>query len=468
MNARLAHKPRSVGSLIHDWKPEDAAFWARTGNRIANRNLAISIPALLLAFAIWMMFSAVTVSLPQVGFTFTTDQLFWLAALPGLSGATLRIFYSFVVPLFGGRRWTAIATGSLLIPAVWLGVAVQDSTTPYWQFVAIAILCGLGGGNFASSMSNISFFYPKAKQGFALGMNAGLGNLGVSVTQFVIPLVITFGLFGTLVGAPQVTADGKLLFLQNAGFVWVPFLVVCAIAAWFGMNDLTAARSSFAEQAVIFKRKHNWLMCWLYIGTFGSFIGFSAGFPMLIKTQFPDVNPMTYAFLGPLVGALMRSVGGWLSDKLGGALLTFWVFALMVVGVFAVLHFLPSGGQGGNFHGFLASFMALFVLTGIGNASTFRMIPVIFRTLHERWSANADADGKTAATRQAGIESAAVIGFSSAIGAYGGFFIPKSYGSSIAMTGGPEMALYGFIAFYISCLVVTWWWYFRRGAETPC
>ena len=468
MNARLANRPRSVGSLIHDWKPEDAAFWARTGNRIANRNLAISIPALLLAFAIWMMFSAVTVSLPQVGFTFTTDQLFWLAALPGLSGATLRIFYSFVVPLFGGRRWTAIATASLLIPAVWLGFAVQDPTTPYWQFVAIAILCGLGGGNFASSMSNISFFYPKAKQGFALGMNAGLGNLGVSVTQFVIPLVITFSLFGAVAGAPQVAADGKLLFLQNAGFVWVPFLVVCSVAAWFGMNDLTAARSSFAEQAVIFKRKHNWLMCWLYIGTFGSFIGFSAGFPMLIKTQFPDVNPMTYAFLGPLVGALMRSVGGWLSDKLGGALLTFWVFVLMVAGVFGVLQFLPSGGEGGNFQGFLASFMALFVLTGIGNASTFRMIPVIFRTLHERWSANADADGKTAATRQAGIESAAVIGFSSAIGAYGGFFIPKSYGSSIAMTGGPEMALYGFIAFYISCLVVTWWWYFRRGAETPC
>ncbi|TWI07238.1 NarK family nitrate/nitrite MFS transporter [Aerolutibacter ruishenii] len=468
MNAQLANRPRSVGSLIHDWKPEDAAFWARTGNRIANRNLAISIPALLLAFAIWMMFSAVAVSLPQVGFTFTTDQLFWLTALPGLSGATLRIFYSFVVPLFGGRRWTAIATASLLIPAVWLGIAVQDPATPYWQFVAIAILCGLGGGNFASSMSNISFFYPKARQGFALGLNAGLGNLGVSVTQFVIPLVITFGLFGTLAGAPQVTADGKLLFLQNAGFVWVPFLVVCSIAAWFGMNDLSAARSSFAEQAVIFKRKHNWLMCWLYIGTFGSFIGFSAGFPMLIKTQFPDVNPMTYAFLGPLVGALMRSVGGWLADKFGGALLTFWVFVLMIAGVFAVLHFLPSNGQGGNFYGFLASFMALFVVSGIGNASTFRMIPVIFRTLHERWSANEDADGKTAAMRQASIESAAVIGFSSAIGAYGGFFIPKSYGSSIAMTGGPEMALYGFIAFYATCLVVTWWWYFRRGAETPC
>ncbi|TXH65871.1 MAG: NarK family nitrate/nitrite MFS transporter [Thermomonas sp.] len=469
MSAQLADRSRSVGSVIQEWHPEDAAFWARTGNRIANRNLAISIPALLLAFAIWQMFSAVAVSLPQVGFQFDTNQLFWLAALPALSGATLRIFYSFVVPLFGGRRWTAIATASLLIPAIWLGIAVQDTATPYWHFVAIAILCGFGGGNFASSMSNISFFYPKAKQGFALGMNAGLGNLGVSATQFVIPLVITVGLFGGIVGGPQLTTEGKQLFLQNAGFVWVPFLLVVAAAAWFGMHDLAAARSSFAEQAVIFRRKHNWLMCWLYIGTFGSFIGFSAGFPMLTKTQFPDVNPMAYAFLGPLVGALMRSLGGWLSDKLGGALLTFWVFALMIGGVFGVLHFLPDhAGQGGDFHGFLASFLLLFVLSGIGNASTFRMIPVIFRTLHERWTANGNAADKAVAARQAGIESAAVIGFSSAIGAYGGFFIPKSFGSSIAWTGGPEMALYGFIVFYASCLAVTWWWYYRRGAETPC
>ncbi|HEY9400088.1 MAG TPA: nitrate/nitrite transporter, partial [Luteimonas sp.] len=228
------------------------------------------------------------------------------------------------------------------------------------------------------------------------------------------------------------------------------------------------ARSSFNEQALIFKRKHNWLMCWLYIGTFGSFIGFSAGFPMLIKTQFPDVNPMAYAFLGPLVGALMRSGGGWLADRVGGAVLTFWVFALMILGVFGVLHFLPADGAAGSFHGFLAAFMALFVLTGIGNASTFRMIPVIFRTMREREAANADAAGKAAAMRQAGVESAAVIGFSSAIGAYGGFFIPKSYGSSIALTGGPEVALYGFIAFYASCLAITWWWYYRRGAEVPC
>ncbi|MDE1894638.1 MAG: NarK family nitrate/nitrite MFS transporter [Xanthomonadaceae bacterium] len=457
-----------AGTLVSRWHPEDPAFWAASGRRVANRNLAISIPALLLAFAIWMMFSAVAVSLPQIGFKFSTNQLFWLTALPGFLGATLRIFYSFVVPLVGGRRWTAISTASLLIPAVWIGFAVQDPATPYWQFVAIAILCGLGGGNFASSMSNISFFFPRAKQGYALGMNAGLGNVGVSVTQFVIPLVISAGIFGPLLGGSQLTASGHQVYLQNAGFVWVPFIVLCSIAAWFGMNDLTAARSSFTEQASIFGRKHNWLMCWLYTGTFGSFIGFSAGFPLLIKTQFPGVNVMEFAFLGPLVGALARSGGGWLADKMGGAALTFWVFLLMIVGVVGVLHFLPHHGVPGRFYGFLGCFMALFVLTGVGNASTFRMIPVIFRTLHDRLSAGLDDAGRQLAARQAGVESAAVIGFSSAIAAYGAFFIPKSYGSSIALTGGPEMALYGFMAFYFSCLLITWWWYFRRGAEMPC
>lgn len=466
MTASANPDHRGSGAVLQDWRPEDPAFWQATGSRVANRNLAISIPALLLAFAVWMMFSAVTVSLPRVGFSFTTDQLFWLAALPGLSGATLRIFYSFMVPIFGGRRWTAISTASLMIPALWLGIAVQDPGTPYWQFVAIAILCGFGGGNFASSMSNISFFFPKARQGYALGMNAGLGNLGVSVTQFVIPLVITAGVFGAVVGPPQLTADGATLYLQNAGFIWLPFLLVCSLAAWFGMNDLASARSSFAEQSVIFRRKHNWLMCWLYTGTFGSFIGYSAGFPLLIKTQFPEVNALAFAFLGPLVGAMARPVGGWLSDKVGGAFLTFWAFVLMIVAVCGVLYFLPSGGSGGNFAGFLVLFMALFVLTGIGNASTFRMIPVIFRTLQERaLGAGAGGGEQAAAARRASIESAAVIGFSSAVGAYGGFFVPKSYGTSITLTGGPEAALYGFIGFYLSCLAITWWWYYRKGAE---
>jgi MFS transporter, NNP family, nitrate/nitrite transporter len=467
MSTAVSPRPPS-GAVLTDWRPEDPQFWAAEGSRIANRNLWISIPALLLAFAVWMMFSAVAVNLNRVGFTFSNDQLFWLAALPGLSGATLRIFYSFMIPLIGGRRWTAISTASLMIPAIWLGFAVQDPSTPFWHFVAIAVLCGFGGGNFASSMSNISFFFPKAKQGYALGMNAGLGNLGVSTAQFVIPLVISFAVFGAIVGGGQVTADGQTLYLQNAGFIWVPFLLVCTLAAWFGMNDLASTNSNFAEQAVIFRRKHNWLMCWLYIGTFGSFIGFSAGFPMLIKTQFPEVNALSYAFLGPLVGAISRPFGGWMSDKVGGAVLTFWVFVLMVAAVFGVLYFLPSGGVGGHFLGFLLLFMLLFVLTGIGNASTFRMIPVILRTQHERWSANAGAAEKVAASRRAGIESAAVIGFSSAIGAYGGFFIPKSYGTSIALTGGPEAALYAFIAFYVSCIAITWWWYYRRGAEVPC
>ncbi|WP_305805129.1 NarK family nitrate/nitrite MFS transporter [Stenotrophomonas sp. YIM B06876] len=455
-------------SVIRDWRPEDPAYWQQTGQSVARRNLLISVPALLLAFSVWMLFSAVAINLPQIGFNFSTDQLFWLIALPSLSGATLRVFYSFVVPLVGGRRWTAISTASLLLPTLWLGMAVQNPGTPYWVFVAIAMLCGLGGANFSSSMSNISFFYPKTRQGFALGLNAGLGNLGVSVAQATIPFAITAGMLGAIAGGPQTTTAGGTLYLQNAGFIWVPALALMAIVAWFGMNDLTSARSSFGEQAVIFRRKHNWLMCWLYVGTFGSYIGFSAGFPMLVKSQFPGVNPMTYAFIGPLLGALMRSAGGTLADKAGGALLTFWVFVLMIVAVIAVLYFLPAHGDPGNFYGFLAAFLALFVLSGIGNGSTFRMIPVIFRTLHERLSAHQPEAQKSDSMRQAGIESAAVVGFSGAIGAYGGFFIPKSYGTAITLTGSPHLALYGFIGFYVSCLALTWWFYYRRGAETPC
>lgn len=456
------------GPVITDWRPEDSHFWAAGGKAIATRNLWISIPALLLAFAVWMVWSTVIVRLNSIGFTFSTDQLFWLAALPGLSGATLRIFYSFMVPIFGGRRWTALSTASLLAPALWMGFAVQDPNTSYNVFVLIALLCGFGGGNFASSMSNISFFYPKAQQGTALGMNAGLGNLGVSVMQFGVPLVISLGIFGALGGAPQNLPDGSQLWLQNAGFIWVPFILAVTIAAWFGMNDLSSAKASFSEQAVIFKRKHNWLMCWLYLATFGSFIGFAAGFPMLIKTQFSGVDPLKFAFLGPLVGALIRPVGGWLADKMGGARVTLWNFVVMIAAVFGVLHFLPQAGSEGNFYGFLAMFMLLFVTTGVGNGSTFRMIPVIFRTLHERLSAGKSKDVQEQAGKNAGKEAAAVLGFSSAIAAYGAFFIPKSFGSSMALTGGPQMALYVFVGFYVSCILLTWWSYARKGAEMPC
>jgi NNP family nitrate/nitrite transporter-like MFS transporter len=445
-----------TSQVIRQWNPEDLGFWRSGGQSVAQRNLWISIPALTLAFAVWMVWSVVVVNLPNVGFKYSTNQLFWLAALPALCGATLRIFYSFAVPIFGGRRWTAISTASLLLPAVGIGFAVQNPATPYEMMVLLALLCGFGGGNFASSMSNISF---------ALGLNAGLGNLGVSLVQFVVPLVITAGVFGTLGGEPQLTAKGSL-WLQNAGFIWVPFVALSALAAWFGMNDLADAKASFADQAVIFKRAHNWWMCWLYLGTFGSFIGYSAGFPLLIKSQFPGVNALQYAWLGPLVGALVRPLGGWLSDKLGGARVTFWNFIAMLLGVLAVLQFLPSNGSGGNFTGFLVAFLCLFAAAGIGNGSTFRMIPVIFLTERQREVSRSYTPDQ--AVRDANKEAAAVLGFSSAIGAYGGFFIPKSYGTSIALTGSADAALYCFIVFYVTCIAVTWWFYSRRNAPMPC
>ena len=315
------------------------------GRAIARRNLFVSIPALLLSFAVWMVWSVVVAKLPAIGFTYTTDQLFWLAALPGLSGATLRIFYSFMVPIFGGRLWTTLTTWSLIIPALGIGWAVQNPATPYWVFLGLALLCGFGGGNFASSMSNISFFFPKAEKGNALALNAGLGNLGVSAVQFLVPLVITAGVFGWLGGDPVMVREGARetpMWLQNAGYIWVPFIIASAFAAWFGMNDIASARASFAEQSVIFQRQHNWIMCFLYTGTFGSFIGYSAGFPLLAKTQFPEVNALAYAFLGPLVGALSRSLTGWVSDKYGGGRVTLWVFVGMALGVLGVLFFLAS------------------------------------------------------------------------------------------------------------------------------
>ncbi|MGF6114897.1 NNP family nitrate/nitrite transporter-like MFS transporter [Janthinobacterium lividum] len=461
--------------MINTWEPETPSFWQNTGKATAARNLWISIPALLLAFAVWMVWSVVVVNLPNIGFTYSNNQLFWLTALPGLSGATLRIFYSFMVPIFGGRRWTAISTGSLLIPAIGIGLAVQDVNTGYPTMLILALLCGFGGGNFASSMANISFFYPKASKGFALGMNAGLGNLGVSVVQFVVPLVITFAVFGAW-GGDSLTwvknGVSKDMWLQNAGFIWVPFIALSTLLAWFGMNDLASAKASFSEQAVIFKRKHNWLMCWLYTGTFGSFIGYSAAFPLLIKIQFPDVNPLDYAFLGPLVGALARVAGGVISDKLGGARVTLWSFLLMIGAVLGVLYFMPQAGEGvhtaGSFNGFFWMFMLLFAGTGVGNASTFRMIPVIFLTEHQRAAAGKGKAEQEQAIVDANKEGAAVLGFTSAVAAYGAFFIPKSYGTSIALTGSPDAALWCFIGFYVSCIAITWWCYARKNAPMPC
>ena len=451
--------------VLIDWRPDDPAFWQDRGRRIAARNLWISIPCLLLAFSVWLVWSVVVAKLPAIGFSYTTNELFWLAALPGLSGATLRIFYSFMVPIFGGRLWTTLSTASLLVPAAGIGLAVQDPETPYVLFLGLALLCGLGGGNFASSMANISFFFPQSEKGNALALNAGLGNAGVSVMQFAVPLAVAAGVFGALGGAPQTTTEGGKLWLQNAGFVWVPFLAICAVAAWFGMNDISSARASFREQAIIFRRKHNWIMCVLYTGTFGSFIGYSAGFPLLAKTQFPEIDSLQYVFLGPLVGALSRAATGWVSDRYGGGRVTFWTFLAMLLAVAGVLFFLGIKDEPGAFWGFFAMFMALFLATGVGNASTFQMIPTIMGKEVARLMPDLDEDGRRL---QSGRESAAIIAFTSAVAAYGAFFIPKAYGSSIAITGGPEAALAVFMGFYAFCLCITWACYTRRNAPVPC
>ena len=459
-------------TIIQHWNPEDRSYWDRSGRAVARRNLWVSAPALALAFAVWMLWSVVVVQLPAAGFRYSTNQLFWLTALPALCGATLRLFYAFAVPMIGGRRFTTLATASLLVPAVGIGLAVQDPNTPFEWMVVLALLCGLGGGNFASSMANISFFFPSARQAHALGLNAGLGHLGVALVQLLVPLVISAGVFGLFAGPAQQTAQGPM-WLQNAGFIWVPLILASTAAAWFGMDDLADTPACMAEQAVIFTRRHNWLMCWLYLGSFGSFIGFAASVPMLAQSQFQRADALHLVWLGPLIGALLRPLGGWVADRWGGARVTFWIFVAMALAASAALWCLPATdatgqpGQGGNFPGFLAAFGVLFAASGIGNGSTFRMISSLFVAERVQRAGGLPSDQAIAA-KEGAVEAAAALGFASAIGAYGGFFIPKSMGSSLAMTGSASAALVTFIVFYLSCIALTWWAYSRRNAPYPC
>lgn len=456
---------------LTDWRPMDTDFWKATGRTIANRNLWISMPALLLSFAVWVVWSVVVVELPKVGFQFTTSELFWLAALPGLSGAILRLLYSFVVPIFGGRNWAVFSTASLLLPTLWMSMAVQNPDTQYAVFVVIALLCGLGGGNFSSSMANISFFFPRKMHGTALGLNAGAGNLGVAVAQAVVPLIIYGGALTFMGGEAQTMMEHgaeKQVWLQNAGFIWVPFIVVSTLAAWFGMNNIRHVQSTFAEEAAIFRRKHAWIGSWLYAGTFGSFIGFAVGFPMLLATQFPDSNIVAYAFVGPLLGALIRPLGGWLADRMGGASITFWNFALMAVAIFGSLAFVPVDGQGGSVTGFYLMFLALFLTAGVGNGSVFRVIPSVFHRLHQRWAKNKDEAGRELARHRAETETAVALGFSASIAAFGGFFIPIALAISSDLFGGPYFAIAAFGVYAVTCLMATWWWYYRKGAEVKC
>lgn len=446
--------------LLSDWRPENPAFWENKGKGIARRNLWISVSCLLLAFCVWMLFSAVAVNLNKIGFNFTTDQLFLLTALPSLSGAILRVPYSFMVPLFGGRKWTVLSTVILIIPCAWLGFAVQNPATPFGVFMLIALLCGFAGANFASSMGNISFFFPKARQGSALGINGGLGNLGVSVMQLIAPLVIFLPIFTFLGvrGVPQ--PDGSLLALTNAAWIWVPLLTVATLAAWFGMNDIGSSKASVVSQLPVLKRLHLWLLSLLYLATFGSFIGFSAGFAMLAKTQFPDVNILQLAFFGPFIGALARSAGGVISDKFGGVRVTLINFIFMAL--FTALLFLTLPGSGaGSFSAFYLVFMGLFLTAGLGSGSTFQMIAVIFRQI-TLYNVKLRGGSDEQAQREAVTDTAAALGFISAIGAVGGFFIPKAFGTSLALTGSPVGAMKIFLLFYLACVLLTWLVYGRR------
>ncbi|MFC7546810.1 MFS transporter [Plantactinospora sp. GCM10030261] len=431
------------GRWINHWEPEDERFWATTGHRVARRNLVWSIVVEHLGFSVWLLWSAVAVSLPAAGFRFSVDQLFWLVALPNLVGAAMRVPYTLAVARFGGRNWTAVSSALLLLPIGLMAACVLNPGTPYWMFAAAATTAGLGGGNFASSMANISYFYPERRKGFVLGLNAAGGNLGVAVVQFAVPLVVGVALLGT-------TGDGP--HLVNAPLLWLlPVLVATVCAALF-MDNLSVSRAPLRRQATVLRDRHTWVMSGLYIGTFGSFIGYSAALPLLIRSEFPASGGVLYAALGPLVGSASRPLGGWLADRFGGARVTAVTFLVMAGGVVGVLAALTVQ----RFGPFLTAFLVLFVASGVGNGSTYRMIPAIFRVRAVRRlgdTPEAVARGRT--------EAAAVIGLASAVGALGGFLIPRGFGMSIAQTGSIEAALLTFLAGYAACVAVTWWYYLR-------
>ncbi|SEQ11597.1 MFS transporter, NNP family, nitrate/nitrite transporter [Lentzea xinjiangensis] len=418
-------------SWIDHWEPEKPEFWESTGKRIARKNLALSIFAENLGFSVWVLMSIVVVSLGSVGFDFSVGQQFWLLIVPNLVGAVLRVPYTFAVPRFGGRLWTTISAGLLLIPCTMLAYAVSTPGTPYWFFLLTSAAMGLGGGNFSSSMANISFFYPEGKKGLALGMNAAGGNLGVAITQLVVPFVIAFG---------------TGINLAYAALIWMPLIVLATALAWVFMDSLTQAKPDGQSYRRAMSNTHTWVMSFLYIGTFGSFIGYSFAFPSLIKLSFVDHRGwVSLAFLGALIGSVARPFGGWLADRVGGAKVTLGTFVGLAIGTIGVLVSVDTK----NFALFFGSFIALFVLAGVGNGSTYRMIPAIFRT---------QSDDDKSAKRQA----AAVVGIAGAIGAAGGVLVNLVFKFSLEGSKTLTPALTAILVFYALCLGTTWWFYLRR------
>lgn len=439
------------GSTMARWEPEDEAFWEASGKKVANRTLWITTGALFLSFATWFMWSAIIVKLTSVGFALSATQKFWLAAMPGLSGATLRIPYSFIIAKFGTRKVVTLATASLLIPCFAAAWVVKNPQAPYALLMFFAFLAGFGGGNFSAFMSSTSYFFPKKKQGTALGIQAGIGNFGVSATQFLIPVVIGAGFLGFLAGDPlSFVRDGKTsqIWLQNAGMVYVIPVILFTIAAAIWLRDVPI-KASISNQLGIVKKKHTWIMTSLYFMTFGSFAGLSASFPLLITELFGKLDsapdPLKYAFIGPLIGSATRPVAGWISDKVGGAIIT-QICAVVLLGGAIGVTFFTAPQSAADFTPFLILMLVLFFFSGVGNGSTFRQIPIIFEKK----------------------EAGPVLGWTAAIAAYGSFLLPVMFGFAISTLGSANYSFFLLVVFYAFNLLLNWWYYKRKGAEKPC
>ena len=468
---------------IEEWRPEDAGFWETTGRSVARRNLVWSIFAEHVGFSVWLIWSVSSAFLLAQGFTFTPQQLFLLVALPNLVGSLLRLPYTFAVPRFGGRNWTVVSGLMLLVPTLLFAYAVQHPATPYWVFCLIAATAGVGGGNFASSMANINFFYPSTKLGAALGLNAAGGNLGVSLIQLLLPVMIGgAGIFGL------VQASGSGVHLERAAYVYAGLALLAAAAAWLWMDNLSSVASSPREQLRVVTQRRTWLLSVLYVGTFGSFIGYSAAMPLLIKLNFwvPEPAPLGtgiyfafYAFLGAGVGSLTRPVGGWLADRWGGARVTLGAFVAMTLFTLGVLwtvgRLTPNPmavpaiatQNAGWFPLFLGFFLCIFAATGIGNGSVYKMIPALWKAEAERSTAPGTPE-RAAALATATRQSSSALGVIGAVGALGGFLVPLAF--SAPWVADPLSATRGafavFTGYYLLCAVMTWALYLRRPVRT--
>ncbi len=431
---------RTRNRWIDHWDPEDEQFWQQTGRPVARRNLIWSIFAEHIGFSVWLLWSIVVVRLDDVGWNLSTSQILWLTAVPSGVGAFLRLPYTFAVPRFGGRNWTIASALLLIIPCAGLAWAVERPEIGYGVLLLIAATAGFGGGNFASSMANISFFYPEREKGFALGLNAAGGNLGVAVVQKVVPQVIVLG---------------AGLSLAYAGLMYIPLAVVAAVCAFLFMDNLSEAKADPGPVWQSLRHPDTWVMSLLYIGTFGSFIGYSSAFPTLLVAVFDRQDiALTWAFLGAGIGSLARPLGGWLSDRIGGAQVTMASFAALALGALAGLWSV----QHANLGVFFVSFMLLFVATGIGNGSTYRMISRLFQLKGLR------AGGAPETMLRMRREAAGALGVISSVGAFGGFAVPICYAWSKSAFGTIEPALKFYLVFFVVLLIVTWYRYARRGS----